>query len=82
MSGGTRTIRVNGNGVERFALSIDKKLSEFVESVPDAMILSDHSGRIVLVNTNAERIFGYSRDELLGKEIEILVPDQSRSLTA
>jgi PAS domain S-box-containing protein len=73
---GARKVRVIGDDVQRFAVSIGEELSEFIESVPDAMILSDHYGRIVLVNSNTERMFGYSRDELLGKEIEILVPDR------
>jgi PAS domain S-box-containing protein len=59
---------------------IDENLTQFIERVPDAMILSDPKGRIVTVNTNIERMFGYSRDELLGKEVEILVPPGSRSI--
>jgi protein-histidine pros-kinase len=58
---------------------IEGKFLDFLETVPDAMILSDHNGRIILLNTNAERIFGYSRDELLGKEVEILLPDRFRT---
>lgn len=60
------------------AQSLLKNLEEsflvFIESVPDAMVLSDRSGRIVLVNSNTERLFGYSRDQLLGKKVEILIP--------
>jgi PAS domain S-box-containing protein len=58
---------------------IEGKFLDFVETVPDAMILSDHQGRITLVNGNTEQMFGYSRNELLGKKIEILVPDRLRS---
>lgn len=61
-----------------YAASIDKKFWDFLESVPDAMILSDHSGRIIWVNANTERMFGYSRDELINKEVEILAPDRFR----
>jgi protein-histidine pros-kinase len=46
----------------------------FIESVPDPMVLSDRSGRIVLVNSNTETLLGYGRDELLGKKVEILIP--------
>jgi PAS domain S-box-containing protein len=56
-----------------------KKFLDFLETVPDAMILSDRGGRIVLVNRSAEQMFGYSRDELLGKEVEILVPERLRA---
>jgi PAS domain S-box-containing protein len=47
-----------------------------VEAAPSGMVLSDQSGRIVLVNAHAERLFGYERDELIGKHIEVLVPKQ------
>jgi PAS domain S-box-containing protein len=56
--------------------SIDHKFLQFLETVPDAMILSDHQGRILLANTTAEWMFGYSRDELMGEEVEILVPER------
>lgn len=61
------------------ASSIERRFWEFLESVPDAMLLSDHRGRIVWANTNAERMFDYRPDELIGKEVEILVPDRFRS---
>jgi PAS domain S-box-containing protein len=65
--------------LKQFAASIDEKFMHVIESVPDAMILSDQEGRIVLVNANVERIFGYSRDELVGKEVEVLMPERFRS---
>ena len=52
---------------------------DFLESVPDAMVLSDHEGRIVLVNSNAERLFGYPRDELVDNKVEILMPNRFRT---
>jgi PAS domain S-box-containing protein len=45
-----------------------------VEAAPNAMLLVDRDGRIILVNTQAERVFGYVREELLGQSIELLVP--------
>lgn len=45
-----------------------------VEAAPDAIILTDRDGRIVLVNTQAERLFGFRRSELLGQRIELLIP--------
>ena len=65
---------------QRSTPRIDGKLLHFIESVPDAMVLSDEKGRIVLLNTNAERMFGYSRRELVGEEIEVLVPERSRTV--
>jgi PAS domain S-box-containing protein len=49
-----------------------------VESSPNGMVMVDSAGQIVLVNKEVERLFGYSREELLGKSIEILVPERSR----
>lgn len=50
-----------------------------VESSPNGMVMVDHSGRIVLVNREVERLFGYSREELLGQGIEMLVPASARA---
>ena len=49
-----------------------------IEAAPSGMILVDRAGRIVLVNALAEKLFGYSRDELLGQRIEMLVPERFR----
>jgi PAS domain S-box-containing protein len=51
-----------------------------LETIPDAMLLSDREGRIALVNNNAENLFGYNREELLGKKVEIVIPVRLRSL--
>ncbi|HYG94217.1 MAG TPA: EAL domain-containing protein [Nocardioides sp.] len=57
----------------------DGFLLQVVEAAPNAMILVDTAGRIVLVNSEAERSFGYGRDELLGMSVERLVPERLRS---
>jgi len=49
-----------------------------VEASPSAMILVDNRGRIALVNTQTEKLFGYSREELLGNSIEMLIPEELR----
>ena len=54
-------------------------LTRFLEAAPDAMLIVDKKGHIVLVNGQAERVFGYSRDELAGTQVEQLVPDRYRS---
>jgi PAS domain S-box-containing protein len=59
---------------ERLVESVEDRFLLFLETVPDAMVLSDRDGRIVLVNTNTEKLFGYRREELLGKKVEILMP--------
>ncbi len=49
-----------------------------IESAGDAMIIADGAGEIVIVNGQAERMFGYDRAELIGNKIEILLPDRAR----
>ena len=50
-----------------------------LETIPDALVLSDSHGRIVMVNSNTEKLFGYDREELLGKRVEVLVPTRFRA---
>ena len=50
-----------------------------VEACPSGMIMTDAGGQIVLVNAEAERLFGYRREELLGRSIDILVPETGRA---
>ncbi len=51
-----------------------------VEACPSGMIMTDAGGKIVLVNAEAERLFGYRREELLDRSIDILVPEAGRAL--
>ena len=51
-----------------------------LEEAPDAMVCIGADGRIVLVNAEAERLFGYQRTELIGQPVEILVPDAARAV--
>jgi len=50
-----------------------------VEAAPNGMLLVDEGGTIVMVNTSVLRQFGYGRDELLGKSVEMLIPGPLRS---
>ena len=58
---------------------IEERFRLLVESAPDAMVVVDGGGQIVLANAQAETLFGYSRDELLGQMVELLVPHGLRS---
>jgi PAS domain S-box-containing protein len=51
---------------------------ELIDAAPDAIVVIDRSGRIVLINAQTERLLGYGRQELLGQTIEILVPERLR----
>ena len=57
----------------------DARFRGLLEAAPDATVCVDESGRIVLVNAQAERLFGYPREELAGQPVEILVPDASKA---
>jgi PAS domain S-box-containing protein len=70
----------------RFVISIIRDISQrrqgeakfrgLLESAPDGIVVVDASGRIVMVNSQTERMFGYRRDELIGQPVEILVPEK------
>lgn len=56
----------------------EQRFRTLLESSPDALLLSDAEGRILLVNARAETLFGFSREQLLGQGIDILVPSMQR----
>ena len=58
--------------------TLEKRLSLLLESLPDAVFEVDAGGRIVLANTEAERMFGRAREELLGLQVEALIPERFR----
>src|SRR5579864_345922 len=62
----------------RDTLSMPAARLSLVEAAPDAMIVADRDGRIVLVNALAEKLFGYARKEFLTLSIEALVPARFR----
>jgi PAS domain S-box-containing protein len=53
----------------------DARFRGLLEAAPDAMVCVDTDGRIVLVNAQAERLFGYPREELAGQLVQMVIPD-------
>jgi len=58
----------------------EERFRTLVEANPSAMLVVDAEGAIFLANARAERMFGYARDELIGRSVETLVPARFRSL--
>ena len=55
------------------------RFRELLEAAPDAIIKVDRAGRILLMNKATEQLFGYTREELVGRPVEILVPEAVRN---
>jgi PAS domain S-box-containing protein len=71
-----RTQKLEKEIVER--QQAEKKSRDLLDGAPEAMALVDTNGRMVLVNKRMEKLFDYSREELLDKNINILIPERFR----
>src|SRR5579864_4310578 len=60
-------------------VSLEQPFRDLLESAPDAMVIVNGRGDIALVNTQAELVFGYERNDLLGQPVEKLIPTRYQS---
>lgn len=58
----------------------EAKFQAFLESAPDAMVIVNTAGQIVLANAQTEKLFGYARNELIGHEVENLIPHRFKNV--
>jgi PAS domain S-box-containing protein len=56
----------------------EEKFKGILESAPDSIVITNPEGKILMVNARTENLFGYNRDEMIGQEVEILIPDRFR----
>src|SRR5216684_1293686 len=57
---------------------LEDRFRQVVESAPSAMVMIGPAGLIEMINAQSEALFGYPREELLGRSIEVLVPERFR----
>jgi len=69
--------RNRAGGIARVS-EAERWFQVLLDAAPDAMVVVDQDGKIVFVNTQAERLFGYQRKEILGLNVEVLVPERLR----
>jgi PAS domain-containing protein len=75
-----RTVQYAAERAERErAERAEADLRAILDGAPDAMLIADAAGAIVLANSQVERVFGYAPAELLGQPVELLVPDRLRA---
>ena len=63
-------------------LLTEERYSQLLDTAPDAMVVVGQDGRMILVNVQTEKVFGYSRPELLGQPITLLIPERFRAAHA
>lgn len=57
----------------------ERNFRGLIDAAPDAILVIDSDGRVVRMNDEAERLFGYTRDALLGRDVETIIPERFRA---
>ena len=78
LGGWIRSARTRERRAYQRSLAAEQRFRSVLESAPDAILITDAKGRITLVNRQTEQLFGYSREELIGEPIELLIPAPKR----
>lgn len=78
MMGATTEPRPTRRGQTYVLKSLKGTAAEFLEAVPDAIVVTDGDGRMVFINTNAETLLGYRPEECVGRDVEMLMPERFR----
>ena len=73
---------LDGDRLRPLADLSESRIWRMIESAPDGMVMADEHGVILVVNGQLESMFGYGREELLGRKIEELLPDRFRQIHA
>ncbi|HEV8260178.1 MAG TPA: PAS domain S-box protein, partial [Burkholderiales bacterium] len=74
MTAAPRDISVH-NDAEKHLAQMEGRYRGLLEAAPDAMVVVNQDGEIVLLNVQAEKQFGYHRDELLGQKVKNIIPE-------
>src|SRR5436305_472916 len=75
-STGTKGLDAGADKAMPRAGQAERLLHGFLDAAPDAVVVVDQGGSIVEMNAQAEKMFGYGREELLGRPVELLLPER------
>ena len=79
-SGAAISGSASGAGAVNSARPTLTDLPSLIDAIPDTVVVTDRDGRIIFVNAAVEKHFGYSRDQLIGQDVDVLVPKKDHSV--